>query len=107
MNIPKDLKENIFPFNDLSDNEFYISVTKGLNVDGLTKVNFPTPPLMDHFNKVNKFINRNIKNNPMDDNDDEESDPINCKYYDIDEFNREKLNSTLLSVNWKFSKTLQ
>ena len=89
--------ETIFPFSKLSNKEFIISVING--VSGFNKnndeinIDFMPPSQMNTILELNNFINQKF-NSLSDDKEDEEDDisPINCNYYDIDEFNKAKFN---------------
>ena len=71
--------KNIFPFSSLSDNDFFVSVTRGLNVDSVVELNFPSPDRNDLFQKLNNFVNSNISENLFDtDEDDSEKPVIHC-----------------------------
>ena len=77
-------KEEIIPFQRLTDQQFYVTSFKGVNkdVDSLNQSLFPSTSLKTFFQGIND-LNQNVDN----DLDNEEGIPqINCKYVDIDTF---------------------
>ena len=87
------ISKNI-PFSTLTDNDFYMTVVKCIKtpLNYTNNFNFlPSPSQQKLFNKLNNIINQNNFNN-----DDEVDDqpPINCNYYNVDEFVDAKFNAS-------------
>lgn len=86
--------ENV-PFSCLNDNQFKIVVEKGVNFTGEVNVQFvPNSTEQHFFKKINNAINRLSfeLNNDDEEGDDDDDTTINCKYYNIDEFDSEKFH---------------
>ena len=75
-------KEDIFPFQKLSDEQFFMTSEEGINkdVDLLNMTIFPNNLLKTYFKDIN-----NINVNATDEETEEPA--INCHYYDINLFN--------------------
>ena len=75
-------KEDIFPFQKLSDEQFFMTSEKGINkdVDLLNMTIFPNNSLKTYFKDIS-----NINVNATDEETEEPA--INCHYYDINSFN--------------------
>ena len=85
--------EDIIPFSKLNDNEFDISVKKGINLLLNPNTNFkysPSPTQQAMYDKLNILINQSTSN----DSEENSNDYLNCNYYNIDEFNKEKFKSS-------------
>ena len=96
------LRENL-PTLDLNDKEFYLTM-EGVNYPEETNITndiFLTEKQLDLTKKINDAI-RNGMDYDSDDND-ECSSSIDCKYYTIDSFNKQKIDSdkyfSLLHLN--------
>ena len=88
--------ESNLAFSKLSNKEFVISVINGINgFNNDTDIDFLSPSQMDTVFELNNFINKKV-NSLSDDNQDDTDDspPINCNYYDIDEFSKAKFDSS-------------
>ena len=88
----KCIEENI-PFSILSDNEFNISVTRGINAsinDNNQLDNFSSEQL-DYLSNLNKKLKESTDNSSEDD---EDSLLPNCNYYKISEFVEAKFDSS-------------
>jgi len=91
------LKETL-PFQKLSTNELIPLTTKGISISKEHVSNQITPQLQNHLNNLSQFLN----NNNLNDNEDVDENgeynnlvsPINCKYYDHDEFGSAKFSSS-------------
>ena len=80
------VKNNI-AFSNLNNNEFSISVKKGIINSGDNLVDFiPTEAQQNMFEQLNEAMNNNSFNFDIEDEDDEMTSLINCNYYSIDEF---------------------
>ena len=87
------------PFSNITDNELVPLLTKGIilpdNVDSST-FSPNSLQIQSHINSLNAYLNKSTLP-PDDDGDDDEDDnnisPINCNYYEYEEFS----NSTPLS----------
>ena len=92
------IKHNI-PFSSLSHNEFTIVVTKGIYV----------PPEVEHkdqlqflqsenyIKQLNEYITKSMlspSDNIDEDTEDDGLAPINCNYYDLEDFSKAKFNSS-------------
>ena len=77
-------QEEIIPFQSLSDQQFYASAVKGLNndIDHL-KFSNSNNSLKSFFKDINNISGLN----PEENDEDNDSPPINCSYVDIDSFN--------------------
>ena len=94
------------PFTNLTQNEFLPFVNKGVILPENVNCNAFTPsPLMQtHINKLNSYLTKNFSNPIIDDDDDDDDDddnpdgdlvsPINCNFYDYDEFSKANFNSS-------------
>ena len=79
------------PFSKLSYKEFVISIINGVNgFQEETNIDFIPP---SHYGHLNDFINQKLST-PSDEDVDDGIPPINCNYYDIDEFIKAKFNSS-------------
>jgi len=92
------LKE-ILPFQKLTTNELIPLTTKGITLTEAQASHHISPQLQTHLNNLSKFLNDNSSNNTEDaeDNGNHDNDlvnPINCKYYDYDEFGAAKFSSS-------------
>ena len=92
----KCIQENL-PFSSLNDNEFFVTVTKGiLN----SKNAAPSFTFSDYQKRVFEQLNSAINNNAFDlDTECEESDDeilpaLNCNYYNIEEFSSQNFSSS-------------
>ena len=86
------LAENI-PFSKLNNNEFYVSVKKGVINSNKKNVEFsPSEYQQKIFDKLNSAINNNAFGLDIDEDDDCEA--INCKFYNIDDFSSENFHPT-------------
>ena len=82
------------PFSTLTDNEFYLSVIKCSKtpLDYTSDFDFfPSPSQQKLFNKLNGIINQD--NLTHDDSDEDNQPPIDCNYYNINEFTEAKFNA--------------
>ena len=72
------------------------SVINGIiGVNDETNIDFLSPNQMSTILNLNNFIN--TKMNSLSDDDEEGDDgtqPINCNYYDIDDFTKAKFNAS-------------
>ena len=118
-------KEELIPFQKLSDQQFLFTASKGLdiNLDCLKNSIFPSKSLKMFFTEINYF--NQIDNNNEDDNSNEEDNTsgINCNYVDIESFNhtpnkkdfslfhlniaslskhKDELETILTMINYKF-----
>ena len=84
---------DIFPFSNLCNNDFFISVTKGLNTNNVDKLNFPNRPVLDHIEKINNYIHNYNTSTQLENMDEDDGSIMSCKYYDIDDFSRAKFKS--------------
>ena len=84
------LEKNI-PFTKLSDNEFNIHITKGINTDltdDASQINYFSQDQHKFLKNINDTLNRTTGDQIDDDDDNEQH--INCNYYDINEFTKAK-----------------
>ena len=94
--------DNNIPFSSINDYQFVPLITKGISINEessgvLTPL---SPQVKTHITNLNSFLNRALTSE--DDNeqdncnstDDDMSSPLNCNYYDLDEFNKAKFNSS-------------
>ena len=82
------MAENI-PFSKLNNNQFVISVKKGVQNSSDKDVNFiPSDFQQKIFDKLNSAINNNgfDLDTKIEDEDDEVIPTIDCKYYNVDDF---------------------
>ena len=88
--------ESKLAFSKLSNKEFVISVINGINgFNNDTDIDFLSPSQMDTVFELNNFINKTVNSLSDDDEDDtDDTPPINCNYYDIDEFSKAKFDSS-------------
>jgi hypothetical protein len=92
--------KDALPHSNLTDNELSPLLSKGLilpdNVDSnIFKTN--SPRIQSHIESLNAFLNKATlppDENENDDDDEEFVSPINCNYYDYEEFNKAKFNSS-------------
>ena len=96
----KCLNENV-PFTSLTHNEFLtFAKTGAILPDSVSPNAFtPTPQLQSHINKLNSYLTKNFTNpadTEIDDtnNDAELISPINCNYFDVEEFSNAKFESS-------------
>ena len=86
--------ETILPFCKLTDKEFIISIINGVTgFNNETEIDFLPPSQMNTILELNNFINQKL--NSLSDNKENEEDdtsPINCIYYNIDEFTKANFN---------------
>ena len=88
--------ENI-PFSKLNNNQFVISVKKGVSNCSEKDVNFvPSDFQQKIFDKLNSAINNNAfdLDTEIEDEDDEVIPSIDCKYYNVDDFASAKFSPT-------------
>ena len=87
--------KDISPFSNMNSNEFFTSVVKGVLNTENKNVDF-TPSVYQHnlFNQLNTFMDANRSIDEADEGEDFISHSINCKYYGINEFTREKFCSS-------------
>ena len=86
------------PFSSISNTEFHQIATKGNLPDQTNNAgnqNYPISPLIEsHIKQLNTYLNQNITQQNDDDIDDNDNlSPINCNYFDYDEFNKASFNS--------------
>ena len=85
-----------FPFSNLTDDNFYLSVIKCAKTPLSYVSDFnvlPSPSQQKLFNKLNQIINQNT--NVLDNStEDEDQHQIDCNYYNIDEFCDAKFNAS-------------
>ena len=90
------MNKNI-PFTNLTNNEFILLLTKGVNIpaDDTSSIFTPySPEMQTHINELNKFLNKSILSPDEDDDEGEDLSPINCNYYNHEEFSKAKFNSS-------------
>ena len=90
------IAENI-PFSKLNNNEFTISVKKGVINSSEKEINFvPSNFQQKVFDKLNSAINNNAfdLDTEIEDDDDEVIPTIDCQYYNVDDFSSAKFNLT-------------
>ena len=81
-------KEEIFPFQKLTQQQFFLTSFKGQNTDiGDLEHLFPSESIKMLFKNINEF------NNSGDNQD--EMPPLNCKYVDVESFNYPKDKNSL------------
>ena len=94
--------EDIIPFTNLLDNEFDICVKKGINfLHNLnSEVKFShSPDQKIMFGKINNLINKSVnQTEDVDDDDNENNQSLNCKYYSIEEFLKGKFKTNSFSI---------
>ena len=92
------------PFTNLTENEFLPFVKKGIlfpenvNCNSFT----PSPQMQIHINKLNSYLTQNFSNPALDEDDDDDDNdpdgelisPINCNFYNYDEFSRANFDSS-------------
>ena len=80
------------PFSTLSDRNFDIAVTKGINylLDNDNDLQF----LNNHQLEITKKFQAILNNKPYENDDDDALQPPVCSYYSIDEFSKAKFNPT-------------
>ena len=86
------------PFSSISNTEFHQIATKGNLPDQTNNAgnqNYPISPLIEsHIKQLNTYLNQNItQQNDADLDDNDNLSPINCNYFDYDEFNKASFNS--------------
>ena len=94
----------IFPSSDLTDNEFLPFVTKGITLPAYDEASTifapPSPHLQTHIYNLNSFLNKARSSPNVDDDDDDDTEtneltsPLNCNYYDYEEFNKANFESS-------------
>ena len=96
--------DQAFPFSTTTNKEFLQHCTHdSLRPD--TNILTPSPTLVQnsplieaHINKLNTYLNQNISQQNEGDSDDQDDDsdhsPINCNYYDREEFTHANFNSS-------------
>ena len=94
------IKDNI-PYSNLTDNEYLILQKSDVlyhNNDGCFS---PHPPhIQNHLKNLNEYLNKAVSSPDADDDDDatdndlENHSPINCNYYNFDEFSKAKFDSS-------------
>ena len=89
------------PFTSLTDNEFLPLLRRGTILhEGVNSNIFsPSPQIQHHINKLNTYLNQNFSDPTSDVDDDSDSDsdmvsPINCNYFNYDEFADAKFDSS-------------
>ena len=90
------IAENI-PFSKLNNNEFTISVKKGVINSSEKEINFvPSDFQQKVFDKLNSAINNNAfdLDTEIEDDDDEVIPTIDCQYHNVDDFSSAKFNPT-------------
>ena len=97
------IKDNL-PFTNLTNNEFIPFTTKGIMIPDEETSNFftpHTPQMQQHINTLNSYLNKTITSPDNDDDDDDEgqngdelSSPLNCNYFDYEDFNRANFKSS-------------
>ena len=86
------IAENI-AFSKLNNNEFVISVKKGIINSNEKDINFvPSDFQQKIFDKLNSAINSNAFDLDTEDEDNEVIPTIDCKYYNIDDFTSANFN---------------
>ena len=88
------IAENI-PFSKLNNNEFTISVKKGVINSSDKEINFvPSDFQQKVFDKLNSAMNNNAFDlgTEIEDDDDEVIPTIDCQYYNVDDFSSAKFN---------------
>ena len=89
-------QEETIPFQQLSDQQFYLTSEKGINndVDLLNLSILPNNSLKTYFTDINN-VNCHFSNN-----DDDDAPAIYCNYVDINSFNyKNKKDSSLFHLN--------
>ena len=94
--------DTIIPFSTISNNEFQLFCTKGFLAPSTVDpriLDVPNSPLIEsHITKLNAYLNQNFshQNDSSSDvtDDDGESSPINCNFYDPEEFRLANFNSS-------------
>ena len=84
---------SIFPFGNITNNEFYPLVTKGILFPEHSSSSIADPlsqQIQNHITDLNKYLDKFSSN----DDEDENISPINCKYYEPHEFDKAKFNSS-------------
>ena len=81
---------NIFPFNSLSDSDYYAITQRGviLSEEVIENGELTFLKCKAYLSSLNEYVS-----NTNNDNDDLSSSPIDCKYYSIDDFVNAKFNS--------------
>ena len=89
------LAENI-PFSKLNNNEFDVSVKKGVLNSSEKVVDFvPSDYQQKIFDKLNSAINNNAFDLDTEEDDDGMAIPaINCKFFNVDDFSSENFHPT-------------
>jgi len=89
------------PFTSLTDNELLPFLKSGhLSPDSVNSNAFtPSPQMRSHINKLNNFLVQNFSDPATADDDEDNPDsdlisPINCNFFDYDEFINAKFNSS-------------
>ena len=87
--------ETNIAFSKLSNKEFVLSVINGVNgFSNETDIDFLSPTQMGTILNLNNFINTKMNSlSDVDEGDDDGTPPINCNYYDINEFTNAKFNA--------------
>ena len=81
------LQENI-PFTKISDNEFDICINKGISsqlFENITEINFFSRQQKKYIQKINDLLKSSRDEMSSDD---DETNFIDCNYYDVNEFNK-------------------
>ena len=92
------IKSNL-PFTSLTDNELTPFLRNGHIPPASVKIAFtPSPQMATHINKLNNYLVQNFSDpDTIDDDENPDGDlisPINCNYFDYEEFQSAKFNSS-------------
>ena len=91
----KCIEANI-PFSKLSNKEFCISIVNGVDIfNEELNIDFLLPSQNKTINQLNAFMQEKFQMMSSDtDHEYDETPPINCNYFDIDEFQKAKFDSS-------------
>ena len=85
------------PFSGLTYNEFVTVVIKGLTAlpqEGKDQLQFSQSEI--YIKQLNEYITKSITSSLDNEDDDDDLSPINCNYYDLDDFSKAKFNASKL-----------
>ena len=96
--------KKITPFANLTNNEFILLATKGVDVPNNETNNafIPSTEMQNYIDGLNEYLN-NLYTSPSDDEDDDNISPVNCNYYSPEEFYQAKFNSSKTFSNFHYN----
>ena len=89
----KCIEENL-PFSKLLNKEFCISIINGVdNYNENMNIDFLLPSQNTTIDKLNTYIQQKFQLMTSETDDDDDTPPINCNYYSVEEFKQAKFNA--------------